>query len=144
MLDTESFLLGIATGGGSDGGNPNYVETIEGTLENPWGEANPLELQQSVLARDASVEMDIDATAVGMGHFYLTMEQFLNPSAGIGFTGVIRAGMAVERWTAFLVGYTRNGVFQDALLLQEGSVTAMSQYASVAPTTLTIIHHPMP
>lgn len=127
-----------------EGGNPNYVETIEGTLANPWGNIDPSELQQSVLARNASVEMDIDATELGFGHIYLTMEQFLNTSLGIGFTGVLNTGIFPERWTALIVGYTLNGLFQEALLLQAESVTAMGQQASAAPTTLTIIHHPLP
>ncbi len=47
MLDTESFLLGIAAGGGG-GGNPNHVETIEGTLANPFGELDFNELYREL------------------------------------------------------------------------------------------------
>lgn len=38
-FDPVSYAMGKKAGGGG-GGNPNYIETITGTLANPWGDIN--------------------------------------------------------------------------------------------------------
>jgi len=141
MLDTESFLLGIATGGGSDGGNPNYVETIEGTLANPWGDIDPATLHQSVLSGDADVRLDIGGPP-GFRHLEIQMSPF--EDSLIYFSGVADSPSNVEEWTALALYYELQGTINRVRLLNDGTVTDMSQYATNLSTVLTIIHHPMP
>lgn len=125
-----------------EGGNPNYVETIEGTLANPWGSVDPSALRQSVLSGDASAMLDIDATVLGFGRAKIQMSPF--NKAYIHFYGVSGASSSVEQWQVLSLDYELNGIFEVAWLLQKGTVTDMSDYATKLSTVLTIIHHPLP
>ena len=124
-----------------EGGNPNYMETIEGTLANPWGDIDPSELHQSVLSGDASVYLKIDATALGFGHVEISLSPFQDSL--IYFTGIATSGSNVEGWMALALYYKLPGTFERARLLQNNTVTDMSQYATMLSTVLTVIHHPM-
>lgn len=99
----------IVAGGG---GNPNYVETIEGTLANPWGSVDPSALHQSVLSGDASAMLDIDATVLGFGRAKIQMSPFTKTN--IHFYGVSGASSSVEQWQVLSLDYELNGIFEVA------------------------------
>lgn len=142
-FDPISYAMGkqAGGGGGGGGGNPNYVETVTGMLSAPWGDVDPAALHQSVLAGDANVMIDVDATALGFGHVVVPMTI---RELAIEFNGVDMTGLRVESWVALSIEYYGDsGEFIRALLLQGGAVTDMSQYA-LLPTVLTINHHPLP
>ncbi len=137
MLDTESFLLGIAAGGGGGGGNPNYVETISGTLANPWGDLGAAALYLA-LYRNASASMLVQMggaairlllTQKGLDEIYASAAYYdpntssLNEAVGISW---------------------HEGELKYAYVTQNGVTTDMTAYAAAISTTLTVIHHPMP
>lgn len=130
------------------GGNPNYVETITGTVANPWGEYVFSELKTMMM---------IDAVTVYIVDDLLPSERiYLEPSAdGIsGFTGSCHISpqsnlVIVDREIEY-IGYNNSGECV-ALLTITGT---LSQYgmtvedytaeSAEASCTLTIIHHPLP
>jgi len=139
----EQYWAGILDkidGGG--GGNPNYVETIEGTLANPWGGVDTLALHQSVRSGDATVKLGFDATELGFGPVEVLMSPFV-PDA-IVFSGVMLTGTNVQSWVALTINYELDGTLAIILVLRNGTVTNMSQYATNLSTVLTVIHHPLP
>lgn len=144
MLDVESFLLGIAAGGGG-GGNPNYVETITGTLANPFGDYT-----SSQLAYMANVENSInmflvvDGSVLGMGVYPLSMLKPLS-SGGNGFLffGASYLPDNAEQYMVADVEY-QSGLQRARMMIGGNTVTDVMSYSSHITTTLTIIHHPLP
>lgn len=132
MLDTESFLLGIATGGGGDGGNPNYVETITGTLANPWGDKIPDELVQLYKLNNVSLFLGVRADKLSL----------LSGDDGILF-GLV-AGDMEDYVQASLVMYNEVGDFVEQKSFHFTTPDQYEELSSETPCTLTIIHHPMP
>ena len=131
-LDPVSYKLGQAAGGG---GNPNYVETISGTVANPWGAANYLELIDGISSNELTVAMTIGGTS-------------LNASVING----ILFSMALFDLPEGTEPYQGASVFYS--ILNEGALTiakanfgtgsGWGDLPSATPTTLTIIHHPLP
>lgn len=130
----------------SGGGNPNYVETIEGTAANPWGDVNPAELRIALENNSATARITVDlsylspdlplttfeySTMSGGSQLYFSVMNFiedpLGPSEGGG------------------IAYSANGPLSGAVayIASIGSLD-LSQEAEHFPTTLTIIHHPLP
>lgn len=130
------------------GGNPNYVETITGTLANPLGDstytyADLLELQ---IANAVTMKADIKASAIGEVDFWSYLYVNYNPELAIYsllLSGVFDAGDTANDWSAFVYTLVSPGP-DTALLLTKGVVTDLSAYLGLIPTVLTIIHHPLP
>lgn len=147
--------------GGGGGGNPNRVETITGTLADPWGEVDLNELYASLFTLgegsthatpSATAYIFIDASALHYGSVYL----FLTAQSPGSLTPTFRAngsdiagagGIATD-----VYWYANDGALSDAYLGTidisddegSGSVINLYQYAEYIPTTLTIIWHPLP
>lgn len=126
------------------GGNPNYVETITGTVANPWGDTDPLALLTALADGNATVFMEIDASVLGIS--YPVRPQASNTAALHGdsfwFAAIMTLGETSS--TAVLIEYLDNGVLNFIKALINGQYNELSQYASILPTTLTIIRHPLP
>lgn len=120
--------------------NPNYVETISGTLDNPWGNADRAWLKSAVSGNEASAMMFVDGTAVGMQSITVLMSPTGSPSV-LWFS----ASNYYEQFQTICFGWgTDSGALTVAVALINGTTVDLSTYATAVHTTLTIIHHPMP
>lgn len=126
------------------GGNPNYVETITGTLANPFDDYNITELAASANI-DNSVNMYLvaDATAIGLGVYPLSWLKPLNDSDnGILYFGASYLPLSGNNLVAD-VHYSSTGLSLARIMIGT-TISDMSPYAEAIVTTLTIIHHPLP
>lgn len=125
--------------------NPNYVETISGTLENPWGDYN---LRTDLAPKLLSNEIDFYITFSVSNSVYVA---FPNRGSLVAVTHICSAystSTTVARLS--LLRYTPGGALQSATVIPEilessgnwsGSGTSLDP---TTPCTLTIIHHPLP
>lgn len=133
--------------GDEGGGNPNRVQTITGTLANPFTDWTKAEYDEFIGAYsdgNASASMTVDATEIGYVEASLVLAPFYNEPFFLD--AYIEADGDV---TAISVSYLGN--FEETPLLSEakgyttaGGVVDLAEYASILPTTLTIIWHPLP
>lgn len=135
MLDAESFLLlGIAAGGGGGGGggNPNYVESIAGTLVNLFDDLDFDEIAAAVEDNNATVQLVVQGSML-VGQLW---------SGGILFSACLFDSPADENpYRAASVYYNHA-----ASLLYAKSFFG-SGFVDVPASTsaqLIIIHHPLP
>lgn len=122
------------------GGNPNYVETVTGTLANPWGDVSYSELLDAVNNNNATCKLAVDATAIDFGIIPMIV------SSGGSFLYselVAYASNAVSGWVALVANYSGTGVLETAYALRDGTAISLLPFSS-SPTTLTIVHHPLP
>lgn len=130
------------------GGNPNYVETITGTLENPWGTHTFSDIKAALSSNNI--------TAYIVDDLLPNERIYLEASAdGVsGFTGSFHIStqssvVIVDREIEY-VAYDNNG----ACIAIFSILGTTSQYAmtvddytadaSGAACTLYLIHHPLP
>lgn len=119
--------------------NPNYVETISGTLGNPWGNADRAWLKSAVSGNEASAMMIVDGTAIGMQSITVLMSPTGSPSV-LWFS----ASNYSEQFQTICLGWnTESGALNVAVALINGTTVDLSTHATAVHTTLTIIHHPM-
>lgn len=123
------------------GGNPNYVETIQGTLANPWGSISPATLKEELTFFNASAELIIDARALVQDSVYL-QASYRSPQDILWFYSV--GTISETNTSAVGVTYEATGAFMNAMALNAGQFMNISPYASSLPTVLRIIHHPLP
>lgn len=139
-LDPVSYKLGQAAGGG--GGNPNYVETITGTLANPFGSMTSGELK--TLIQNVA---NGSATAILRISNMINMVLVPNESNGLYFVGITNFdstefdgylfeydGSNMNRYG----GYCYFDISSDSV---SGDITSLP---GSKQTTLTVIHHPLP
>ena len=126
-----------------DGGNPNYVETIEGTAANPWGDIDPAELRVQLANNTATARITAFLSELG-GNF---------PDTTLEYSTMCGSEQLFFMVMNFINGSPSSGGFinynVDGRLVGAGAYVApdsidMSEYASVIRTNLTIIHHPLP
>lgn len=126
-FDPVSYLMGKKAGGGG-GGNPNYVETIEGTLANPWGDYAFNDIMDLVSSRNATLILSF----IGAQDYACEVQSVHNvPRFFVGYRTGIRYISVV---------YTTSGVFSYARSIEDEVTIADGRTAC----TLTIIHHPLP
>lgn len=151
----EYFLKKAASGGG--GGNPNRVQTVNGTLANPFGTMSTEEIEEVVSALpnhddadtawNATAFLELDGTGIGVGKGYGYLWRF-------GITSTVSDGLSGS--STSMQGYlgiwdfdAENSYSAEELEMYSieggtGTVADMLQYAEYIPTTLTIIWHPLP
>lgn len=133
-----------------EGGNPNYVETIKGTLANPWGDLSYTSLVHAIQLREVtallSVVLPDDSTWILP----------LIPRMWADLTNLTLIASA-----AYPVGLLPQVTMMGGCVVYEldsGDCAAiivsspdtnyqwvnLMQQMSQLPTTLTIIHHPLP
>lgn len=124
------------------GGNPNYVETITGTLANPWGSVNPTELCADIADKNASLIVTL--TLPGYGPLPLAVQAF--PADGQIVASVFNNAGTVDVTNASAIRLTLNTGYSTYALvaLTGGAIADYSGLMDTAQTTLTIIHHPLP
>lgn len=135
-MDFFDINLAKSLGGGGGGGNPNTEQTVTGTLANPWGDIDPVELASAIGTRDADVSITIDASALGAG----TVGGRLGATDHMYVTGA----NLTDGTTAYEVIWWSDGVLSSAKMLSGGQVVDISQYATALPTTIYVVWHPLP
>lgn len=142
----DLFDIAVAkklSGGGGGGGNPNQKQVVTGTASNPFGEINVSELKAAIRSGDASATIFMDTSQI-MGSSYTI--PFDTPTSATSFLAVSNAYVDTASDSVNAV----RGVWKD-----DGSVYVLDaftnghavdgkEYASMIPTVLTIIWHPLP
>lgn len=138
-FDPISYAMGVRAGGGG-GGNPNYVETVEGTLANPWGSVEPEALYTELADNAASILL---TASIGSNTVTLpivadtTFSRFKAVTAADNNEGV----------DTYIAGYDESGTLltfvRATALSDSGSIDNLISLAFAVPVTLTIIHHPL-
>ena len=124
-------------GGGGGGGNPNYVETITGTLENPWGNVTASDFAAALASNEVSATLQITVgTATALVNPVISGSYLIFSVAAYG-----SSGWSVIASAAYLVS---NGRLLYAFYQQGGTLTDLKSMSESISTTLTIIHHPLP
>lgn len=148
--------LALAKGFSGGGGNPNRVQTITGTLDDPWGDVGFDALfealphyndDDTITARNATAIIKIDGTALGMGSAKLPLRSYDG-----GLRKFIN-GDGISTWDygflAAVSSWEKDGIYEANIYTGSSqdwtyTKTDVEEYASVIPTTLTIIWHPLP
>lgn len=126
--------------------NPNYVETISGTLGNPWGDNTAADLYEG--ARTGNLTMYITAdVSYSQSMQAETATMMFFPISGLptfGFTkpGVTGSAIYFARLTYSPVGSVGRAVAGNIDTV--ASTQELSILSWETPCTLTIIHHPLP
>lgn len=135
-FDITSYILGKKSGGG--GSNPNTVQTVTGTMANPWGDVGFEAIRAALATGNASAIMDIQSDVLSIDTTLFLTAGVDNITASCGhvdttnyfaFTGIFPTGDGAPT----LRLYTKNAGYVDG-----------SAYASIINSTLTITWHPMP
>ena len=117
------------------GGNPNSVETITGTLANPWGGTTLSELVESISNNGATALLTVGNETMWME--YNEDDGWISATRAVLniFSGALNSAKNItySASTGALV-YAKN-------ISSNGSASNISNTTSC---TLTIIHHPLP
>ena len=127
-----------------EGVNPNYEETIEGTLENPWGSVDVAKLHDAIVNQNAtiilsanvSIIMGYDYTLIGYVDDYYLDDTLNMNGANVGLDGNTMAYECI--WT------TSGGYLVDAKAYMVGTVVNLMDKASEISTNIKIVWHPLP
>lgn len=136
----------LENGGG--GGNPNRVETVQGTLDWPFG-MRGLSFANDLYTMNASAWLDLDCTILGLGIIRYPVISSNGNTFTIFATSIHPEGAfdSEAHWD-YLDDGGINWFLDYALLLNaadgEYTITDMMDYKDLLPTTLTIIWHPLP
>lgn len=118
-----------------EGGNPNYVETIEGTVQSPWGGVSVSELVSEIEAGAATAFIEVNNNKVYLS--YYPDDGFIG--GGVCTSNVIFGGGLTS--AIYLNYYSSNGNKQLAKTYTSNGT--VSDISNSTVTTLTIIHHPL-
>ena len=124
------------------GGNPNYVETITGTLAEPWGNVNYASLIDGI--NDGSITAEIIASIPNGPSLDFALRVSSDNAALRGSGAFYNVSDTVTLNEAFAVSWYPNATLGYAVITQGGVDMNITEYAALAITTLTIIHHPLP
>lgn len=127
--------------------NPNYVETISGTLANPFGSHTASDLFASADANLLTMKMDITTSAYNNRTLWYCGTLNSNYCFGVG--GVASDYPTNDSYVFIGAVYTPAGVYTGLIVAANDSG---DEYGNIildksrdgVPTTLTIIHHPLP
>lgn len=127
-------------------GNPNYVETIEGTLANPWGDYTASELFSE--ASNYSITLFITAELVYSdgGNAETTTMSYIKADGSTTF-GFTRPGISATTIQFSRAGYSSAGTLVKCVAGNINTSAGTQELLVVpgeTPCTLTIIHHPLP
>lgn len=126
-------------------GNPNYVETIAGTVAAPWGEYTASELFSAAQSGDLTMYITADVVYTDGGTAATATMMFF-PISGAPTFGFTKPGSGLNTIYFARIGYGNTGKMSKAVA---GNINTLNetqellQIPSDTATTLTIIHHPM-
>lgn len=123
--------------------NPNYVETITGTLANPWGDINVTELFDAIESGAATAYIIDNAIEQ---RWKICLQSF--GGNVFGFCGQAKPSTSGTKVGLINVEYVQyDSAGNLTFCASAGSATTLTnitQYADEGTVTLTIIHHPLP
>lgn len=125
--------------------NPNYVETISGTLGYPWGDYS---LRNDLAPKILSNDIDFYVTFSINGASYTALPNRGNTAAVTHVCSAYSLTATTARVSS--LRYSPNGTLQSAKVIPELSESNGIWSGdgitldSTTPCTLTIIHHPLP
>lgn len=136
----------LENGGG--GGNPNSVETVQGTLSWPFG-MHGISLANDLYAMNASAWLDLDCTVLGLGIVRYPVVSDGGTTFKIFATSIYPdSAFDSEAHWDYIEDGGINWYLHYAYMLEiangEYTITDMRDYKDILPTTLTIIWHPLP
>ena len=137
----DLFDIAVAsklTGGG--GSNSNSIQVITGTADSIFADVDYSKLCQAIYNNNATALCESDGSVLGAGvtKFYFKCNNSSELYADGGSVG------SLDNITmAFYVGFDSSGTLANYKMGQNGTVTDLISYASLIPTTLTIIWHPI-
>lgn len=151
-MDILSYVMGQKSTPSSDASsnsttvNVNTVQTVTGTLSDPWGDIDITELKSALANQRASAQLTIDGTYLGAsGYYYFPVRgwsdsynDFLSISAyGSGNGSINNANGLYIRW--------RDGSFDEGEMLRSGSLVQISSNSELLaiPSTVSIVWHPL-
>lgn len=126
----------VAVAGG--GGNPNRVETITGTLAQPFGDYDIDALGRNLYSNDVSIVLQV-TTAAGTATIPLFAQESGDIHARFGYASDTNLMAVSAGWITSGLDYCdmasgANGAYE---------VSNMKPFASQFPTVATIIWHPL-
>lgn len=132
--------LSAGSGGGS---NPNYVQTITATAENPFGNVDVSKLKSAMMAGGASATIFMDTSQL-VGRSYTI--PFDTPTSPTGFLTVSSAYVDTvsDSVNAVNGSWKDDGSIYVLASFTNGHAVDAKEYASMIPTSLVINWHPMP
>ena len=134
-------ILGVV-GSYEGAGNPNTIQTVSGTLANPFGDINAAELRTALLNKEATGYLTIDASALSAG----TINGLLASNSELQtiYSNGANIYTSVETSTAYNVVWDLTKELLRAQMLSGGTIVAIEQYQDNIPTSLTVVWHPLP
>lgn len=134
----------LENGGG--GGNPNRVQTITGTAANPFGDVFD-DLMEGINNNTASATLSLDGSALGEGTYLAPV--FLSNYNELQVTLIAITNLMTGSTIGLVGDWNDGGLVLLCKITTDGgegtsSNTSLYEYASLIPTTLTIIWHPLP
>lgn len=142
----EALLADFIESGGGGGGNPNYVETIEGTLANPWGKYTASELFSAARSGDLTMYITADVVYTDGGTAATATMMFF-PITGMPTFGFTKPGANLSQISFARLAYSNYGALNKAVA---GNINTLNETQELLQTpsdtacTLTIIYHPLP
>lgn len=116
------------------GGNPNYVETIEGTLSNPWGLYSFDDIFNGIVNSEITVAMSVQGLTQGLYlPLFISGDESITTQACSYSAGGVPTSAAIVEWYG--------GDLDTHTIWLDGEVQTLPVFLV---TTLKIIHHPLP
>ena len=124
-------------------GNPNRVETYEGTVANLWNDINRNELVTALENHEVSIYLEIDASALNAG--IITSRPFADNTLGVIYTNGGSVGQYVSLTSAYQILWDiTTGNVSHAYMYTNNNAIDISSYADILTTSMTIVWHPLP
>ena len=126
--------------------NPNYVETITGTLANPFGDYTVGRLAYLAnIANNINMFMVVDGSSLSLGVYPLSQMKPMDVNDyNKLFFGAVYLPSDTSKSMVADLHYNTSGLSSAKIMDGITTPTDMSPYANYIITTLTIIHHPLP
>lgn len=151
MAVNKDFLLGFGAGKAQGGGgNQNVETTINGTMEDPFGDYSISDLATGLLNGNMSASISFDGTPIGIPGtiFFPLLAAYSSKYIIYGVQGSVASakhdhGSAGITMSAVVYWHKDTG-FEFAVMNVGGVDTDLSAYAPMIQTVLKLIYHPLP
>lgn len=137
IADLVDKLPEISSGGG---GNPNYSETIVGTLSSPFGKYTSAQLQELIAAGDATVQIYVPELGF-TSNASLMVESIYPNSRSMTFSGFTMVQSYGVEGYALRYGASDSSLVRFSAVMG-GQAEDYSDLDGSLITSLTVFHHP--
>lgn len=140
MADLFDVVVARKLSGGGGGGNPNSVQTVVGTAADPWGDIDFETLSEALYTNNASGKLVVEQNQI-LGRaktLHLTGDENHNLIYGE------KGDVSSTDYFALFGSWVSNGVSHLYANSNDTGFVDGTAYASMLPTTLTVVWHPLP